>query len=223
MVIANNDETEPDSPGDSVTLSTPGRPEGDYVPTVLISFNLGATVKSGGTANIGVFAETVLLTTHNILARSKAGDQNNVITLGAHTDSVLAGPGINDDGSGTIALLALANKLTLFNVNNAVQFSFWTAEESGLVGSTYYVENLSESEIKKIRMNINIDMIASPNYAYLIYDGDGDVFDLTGPSGSAEIEATFQKYFNSTGTPYNATAFDGRSDYGPFLDAGIPA
>jgi len=64
-------------------------------------------------------------------------------------------------------------------------------------------------------------MIASPNYAYLIYDGDGSAFNLSGPSGSAEIEALFEDYYTSAGKTSNATAFDGRSDYGPFLDVGI--
>lgn len=140
----------------------------------------------------------------------------------AHTDSVNEGPGLNDNGSGTIALLQVAEKLTKFSVNNAIRFVWVTAEEFGLRGSTFYVASLEASELGKIRLNLNFDMIASPNYAYSVYDGDGSAFNVTGPPGSAEIEHVFEDYFkNDIGLPLVPTEFDGRSDYGPFLDAGI--
>ena len=66
-------------------------------------------------------------------------------------------------------------------------------------------------------------MIASPNYVNSIYDGDGSAFGLTGPSGSAQIEYLFENYYDQKGLPHIPTAFDGRSDYGPFLDVGVPA
>lgn len=68
-----------------------------------------------------------------------------------------------------------------------------------------------------------ISQIASPNYINAIYDGDGSAFNLSGPAGSAEIEALFENYFTGVGQNFTATAFDGRSDYGPFLDVGIPS
>ena len=66
-------------------------------------------------------------------------------------------------------------------------------------------------------------MIASPNYVHQIYDGDGSAYGLTGPAGSDLIEEFYEKYFVRAGVPSNATEFNGRSDYGPFLDANIPA
>ena len=66
-------------------------------------------------------------------------------------------------------------------------------------------------------------MIASPNGGYFIHDGNGDTFGITGPAGSEHIEQTFVKYFTSLGIQNGTAAFNGRSDYGPFLDAGIPA
>jgi Zn-dependent M28 family amino/carboxypeptidase len=66
-------------------------------------------------------------------------------------------------------------------------------------------------------------MIASPNFVYEIYDGDGSAFNITGPPGSAEVEKLWEDYFkNDAGLPSQPTAFDGRSDYGPFLEAGVP-
>ena len=66
-------------------------------------------------------------------------------------------------------------------------------------------------------------MIASPNGGYFIYDGDGSVFNVSGPPGSDHIEKTFEQYFVEAKIKSAPTEFDGRSDYGPFLDARIPA
>ena len=120
-------------------------------------------------------------------------------------------------------MLVIARALADFRINNAVRFGFWTAEEFGLLGSTYYVNSLSPEDRDKIRLYLNYDMIASPNYANLIYDGDGSSFNLTGPAGSAEIEALLQKFFDDQGIPHLPTAFDGRSDYQAFIDNAIPA
>lgn len=131
--------------------------------------------------------------------------------------------GINDNGSGTISLLEIALQLPRFSVTNAVRFGWWTAEEFGLVGSEHYVTNLSEEEKQEVALYLNFDMVASPNAGYFIYDGDGSAFNLTGPAGSGHIEKTFEEYFVGAKIKSAPTEFDGRSDYGPFLDARIPA
>lgn len=130
-----------------------------------------------------------------MIAQSLGGDQENVVHLGAHSDSVEAGPGINDNGSGSIGLLEVAIQLSNFSVNNAVRFSWWAAEEEGLLGSAAYVESLPQSELDKIRLYLNFDMIASPNFKYGIYDGDGSAFGTSGAPGSAEAEKLFQDFF----------------------------
>ena len=213
----------------SATLGPPPRLEGPYVATVGITQAEGQAYVSqiqGGanvTASLDVLTDVQIITTNNVLATSKCGDKNNQLALGAHTDSVGAGPGINDDGSGTVGILNVAKALAKYNVKNAVTFGFWSGEESGLLGSTYFVENLTPEESLKIRAYLNFDMIASPNYVHQIYDGDGSAYGLTGPAGSGDIEEFFEKYFARVGVPSNATEFNGRSDYGPFLDANIPA
>lgn len=159
----------------------------------------------------------------NVIAQTKRGNPRNVVMLGAHSDSVDAGPGINDNGSGSIGLLTVAKALTHFRVNNAVRFGWWTAEEFGLLGSEYYVEHLSPAELEKVRLYMNFDMIGSPNHMFGIYDGDGSAFNLTGPAGSAEIERLFEKYFDDLGAPHDPTAFTGRSDYDAFIQKNIPA
>ena len=87
-----------------------------------------------------------------MLAQSTTGNAEEVVVLGAHADSVAAGPGINDDGSGTIGILEVAKRLAGFKINNAVRFGFWSGEEQGLLGSTFYVGSLSEAEKAKINL-----------------------------------------------------------------------
>lgn len=159
----------------------------------------------------------------NVIAQTKSGDPDNVIFVGAHADSVEAGPGINDDGSGTVGILEVALQLAKYEVTNAVRFAWWSAEEFGLLGSEYYVNQSAPEDLDRIRLYLNFDMIASPNYKLSIYDGDGSAFNLSGPSGSAEAEALFENYFESKGLPSQPTEFNGRSDYGPFLAVGVAA
>ncbi|SMY18963.1 unnamed protein product [Zymoseptoria tritici ST99CH_1A5] len=206
----------------------PTNPNGLYVPTVGISQDEGLALVQLATAGepIGELQVDSVIenrTTYNIIAQTTGGDQNNVLAVGAHSDSVFAGPGINDDGSGTIGILETALQLAKFKTHNAVRFCFWSAEEFGLLGSTYYTQTLSAEEAEKIKLYLNYDMIASPNYVIALYDGDGSAFNLTGPPGSAEAEQFLASYFADLNIPTTETDFDGRSDYGPFLDIGIPA
>jgi Zn-dependent M28 family amino/carboxypeptidase len=166
-----------------------------------------------------------LATTYNVLAETPGGNADNVVMVGAHLDSVNAGPGINDNGSGTAAILEVAQQMQKVPVKNKVRFALWGAEESGLVGSTYYVNNLSEAERAKIALYLNFDMIGSPNHVFFIYDGDDSdaVGAGPGPAGSAQIEETFERYFTQRGTPFKGTDFSGRSDYGPFIANQIPS
>ena len=160
---------------------------------------------------------------YNVLAQTKGGDQNSVVMLGAHSDSVDAGPGINDDGSGTVAILELARQLASFKVKQSIRFGWWSGEEEGLLGSNYYVASLSPEETKKVKLYLNFDMIASPNFQYGIFDGDGKTFNISGPQGSSDIEKLFQDWFDSNHLNWTASEFDGRSDYDAFIKAGIPA
>ncbi|CZS91396.1 related to aminopeptidase Y precursor, vacuolar [Rhynchosporium graminicola] len=196
---------------------------GNFAPTVGISQEAGkALVASGGTASLNVIVKSVL--TYNVIAETKGGNHSNVIMTGAHTDSVEAGPGINDNGSGSIGILEIALKLTSYSVNNAVRFGWWSGEEEGLLGAEHYVTTLPAEEADKIRLYLNFDMIASPNFVYQVYDGSGKTFNISGAPGSAEVQKLWEDYFkNDVNIATEPTAFDGRSDYGPFLDAGIAA
>jgi Zn-dependent M28 family amino/carboxypeptidase len=164
-------------------------------------------------------------TTRNILAETGPGRADNVVMLGAHLDSVVEGPGINDNGTGSAALLELAIQLQGHRVNNKVRFAWWSAEEFGLLGSAHYVSQLTFEQQLDIALYLNFDMIGSPNFARFIFDGDNSdgVGAGPGPVGSAQIEDVFEAYFDSRGLTHEGTDFTGRSDYGPFIAVAIPA
>ncbi len=157
--------------------------------------------------------------TDNIIAQTKQGDPNNCVMLGGHSDSVAEGPGINDDGSGSLSLLEVATQLTKFTVENCVRFAWWAGEEEGLLGSDYYVDQLSPEENLKIRLFMDYDMLASPNFAYQVYDARND----ENPHGSEELRDAFVAWYKSQGLNYTFIPFDGRSDYDGFIRKGIPA
>ncbi|SFS95774.1 M28 family metallopeptidase [Saccharopolyspora flava] len=166
-------------------------------------------------------------TTYNLIADSPGGDANNVVMFGAHLDSVGEGPGINDNGTGSAAILQAALDYAAGGETptNKLRFAFWGAEEEGLVGSTHYVETLPEADRDKIAAYLNFDMVGSPNAGYFTYDGDDSdgVGAGPGPEGSAQIEKLLNDSLAAAGAPAEGTDFDGRSDYGPFIEVGIPA
>jgi len=223
------------------TLSNP-----KSIPIVGLSFEDGAKLYAAtqaGPVEGTVFTSTetdLEAKTYNVIADSPTGrNPDEVVVVGAHLDSVVEGPGINDNGSGSATILEIAEELQELKylkrnrLQRQVRFIFFGAEEAGLLGSDYYVKNLEENdeaELERIYANLNFDMLGSPNYARLVYDGDGsatteepDEPDDAGPPGSEAIEKIFTDYFESQGLATEPTAFDGRSDYGPFIAEGIPA
>ncbi|MFD3838210.1 M28 family metallopeptidase [Streptomyces sp. NPDC058642] len=150
---------------------------------------------------------------YNLIADWPGGDTNQVVMAGSHLDSVASGAGINDNGSGSAAVLetALAVSRAGYQPTKHLRFAWWGAEELGLVGSRYYVNNLSSTNRAKISGYLNFDMIGSPNPGYFVYDDD------------PAIEKTFKDYFTGIGVPTEIeTEGDGRSDHAPFKSAGVP-
>ncbi|WP_246212391.1 M28 family metallopeptidase [Streptomyces abyssomicinicus] len=166
-------------------------------------------------------------TTHNVTAETRGGAPSRTVMLGAHLDSVTEGPGINDNASGSAGLLEVALELARAEHHPAqrVRFAWWSAEEFGLLGSTAYVDALPADRREDIRLYLNFDMIASPNHALFVYDGDDSdgVGAGPGPAGSAQLERQLTGFLDRRGLSHLGTDFNGRSDYGPFIEAGIPS
>jgi hypothetical protein len=197
------------------------------IPVVGASFDDGvALAQEGSTAYVKVLP-TETRFADNVIAELPGKNEDNVVMAGAHLDSVIEGPGINDDGSGTAALLETALSMAKIKPENTLRFGFWAAEELGLLGSNAYVESLSQEERDRIALYMNYDMVGSPNYIFMVYDADQSTFPppegVTIPEGSEAIEDVYESYYTLIGEPYDDTAFDARSDYQAFIDVGIPA
>src|SRR5262245_1031072 len=147
-----------------------------------VSYELGRSLdiaaRAGATVRLDVNAVTGKRLTRNVLADTAFNSDSSLIIVGAHLDSVPEGPGINDNGSGSAAVLEAALRLAQgpTEARGGVRFAFWGAEELGLIGSRHHVESLSEEERRRVALYINLDMVGSPNFARFVQGsatGDG--------------------------------------------------
>ncbi|MGH9270095.1 MAG: M28 family peptidase, partial [Ilumatobacteraceae bacterium] len=212
---------------EALIVGTLGADSGVTIPVVGASFADGAALaQAGSTARVRVIpAET--RTDYNVIAEKVGENDSNVVMAGAHLDSVEAGPGINDNGSGSAALLETALLMYKVQPENTLRFAWWASEELGLIGSADYVEGLSELELAEIALYMNYDMVGSPNYIFMVYDADESTFPAPPgvpiPAGSEAIEDLYESFYTSIGEPYEDTQFSGRSDYQAFIEEGIPS
>ncbi|MFW5420090.1 M20/M25/M40 family metallo-hydrolase [Nocardiopsis sp. CNT-189] len=205
------------------TLETEGA-----IPAVGTSHPVGAELAAaeGAEARLEIDAAVEEKTSYNIIADASGGAKDNVVVVGAHLDGVPEGAGINDNASGSGALLETAIRFAELDAKpkNKVRFAWWGTEEEGLIGSTEYVAGLSRKQLDRLGLYLNFDMIGSPNFGRFIYDGRGE---LPGsgnpPAGSAAIQKLFEDYYDRQGLVTEPTEFSGRSDYAAFMEAGIPS
>ena len=222
-VIIFNQGNTPDREG--LIVGTLGGANVVGIPVVGGTFAAGVALAApGATAEI-VVEDQEIRTDYNVIAELTGDNDDNVVMAGAHLDSVIRGPGIQDNGTGSAALLELAQLIRKLEPVNTVRLAWWAAEEQGLVGSADYVAGLSQDELDRIAAYLNFDMIGSPNYFIGVYDADESSFEATAPvpEGSAAIEDLFEQYFTFAGVPYDDSAFSGRSDYQAFINNGIPS
>lgn len=208
--------------------------ERSSLPVLIATYQTGKELaESEPTLELSVELNAESVSTTNIIAESQTGDPKSVIMLGAHLDSVPEGAGIHDNGSGSAATLEIAlqaaKTLALNEPNNTmlkqkIRFAWWGGEELGLLGSRHYVSELSQKEQKSIQAYLNLDMIASPNYARYVYDGDESDRNsrVAIPEGSAELETQFLNYFKEQNISSSPTTIFQGSDHTPFAQAGIP-
>ncbi|WP_370830075.1 M28 family peptidase [Kocuria sediminis] len=218
-------------PGEEgVVTGTLGTPGVVTVPVVGLSHAAGRALLGADEVTVTVEAVSEQRETSNVLAETGTGNPERTVMVGAHLDSVPEGAGINDNGSGSAAILAVAEALAGRVTENRLRFAWWGAEEFGLLGSRHYVADLKANDpaaLAAVALYLNFDMIGSPNYGRFVYDGDGSAFgpdvSAEAPAGSAAIEAAFHAHFGSVGLASGETEFSGRSDYGPFIAEGVPA
>lgn len=175
-------------------------------------------------AELDVKYEEHSLASHNVIATRKPDPENDtgqVIIIGAHHDSVPDSPGANDNASGVSAVLELARVFADYPVDTEVRFVTFGAEEWGLFGSAYYVENLPEAEQERVVAYFNMDMIGSedagaeyPLGGLIMYTVDGEKNTVTDFGAASAVKMIGEML------PYGE---EGRSDHWSFHEAGIPA
>lgn len=234
-IVINQGNTEERKGLEAVTL---GSTNESGIPALFATYDLGVAWSQTPGLELRMVTQTVreMKSTHNVLAtatkrhlkkpKSKAADR--IVMVGAHLDGVPEGAAINDNGTGSAAVLEIAKHIAKQKTKHRTRFALWSAEESGLIGAEEYVAALSKKAAKRIELYLNFDMIGSPNFVRFIYDGDNSAFPVgpdaaEAPAGSDVIEDVFAKYFKKRGLASAETAFSGRSDYGPFIAIGIPA
>lgn len=204
------------------------------IPVVGVSYTIGKMLTSYATpvsATVQTNTSIIVSTTQNLYCGTN-GDSKNVIVIGAHLDGVPAGPGINDNGSGSATLLEIVLQFhrLKFKPNAMILFAWWGAEEIGLLGSYAFVNSSKQTgasiPIANIKMAVNFDMLGSPNgvpQLHSIQAPGNPTFPNSSIAGSEAITATFKTAFGKTSTDPKLDPMYGGSDYYPFIMAGIPA
>lgn len=164
----------------------------------------------------------------NVIGIIEGNSKDKVIVLGAHYDHMgmhdgYIWNGADDNGSGTTGVLTLAKAIaaTGKKPEKTILFAFWTAEEKGLLGSRYYVQN-SGYTLKDLKLNVNFDMISrhvsdkEPNKVTMTYT-------TAYPFFKNMTQDNLQKYGIDLDLDYQpSTDPPGGSDHRSFVSAGIP-
>ena len=163
-------------------------------------------------------------TGRNVIAQTRTGNPGRIVMIGAHLDSVPDGPGIVDNGSGVATLLEIATRLGADPATpNTVRFAFFGSEENDAEGSSGYVKSLSPDDREKIKLYLNVDMVASPNGGYLVQGGVGDDEEAAGPPGSATVGRVLAAQLTTAGASAPEIVEFVGDDESAFVEAGIPA
>jgi Zn-dependent M28 family amino/carboxypeptidase len=160
------------------------------------------------------------VTSANVVA-VKTGTSPQEIIVGAHYDSTDAGPGADDNASGVAVMLEVAKLVLGATTPYTIRFIAFGAEESGLLGSYAYLNQMSQDEFQNIIVMIDLDSLVAGDVAYVYSDeGQSTVRDwaLEWALGNGFDLQTVR----NVSLTYPDTNGIGSSDYAPFQAVGIP-
>jgi aminopeptidase Y len=199
-------------------------PDGLVIPVVATTHEAGLALadaaRAGDGAHLRISTTTVMVQSDNVIAETPGGDADHVVILGAHLDSVIDGPGINDNATGVAVVLGVARQLadlTRGEPTWKVRVAFWTGEELGVWGSVSYVRSLTSAVRSSIAAYLNFDMLGSSSGARQVYDATI----LRNPA-SAIIERLFSAAFEADGLARELVDVGSSSDHFEFDQLGVP-
>jgi Peptidase family M28/PA domain len=150
-----------------------------FVPTIPVaftSFAIGQTLLSeyrAGTPPIMTLSVQVITDPNrldwNVIAESTGGDKNHVLVVDAHLDAIY-GAGMLDNASGSATILEIAEQMKNVTPRNKLRFIWFGGEELGLLGSAFYVNNLTKTQRSHIGYDLDADVTATPNYLLGVLD-----------------------------------------------------
>ena len=213
---------------DHVLRPTLIEPADIHIPVVGTTHRAGLALQDAATTGASVHLATHTIAEHrsslNVIGETPGGDTSNIVMLGGHLDSVMDGPGINDNGSGTMTVLEVARELVALTAavpaaapRWKVRVAFWTGEELALFGSAAYAHELGVQRDGPIRAYLNFDMLGSPNGIVAVYDEAA-----TSRPESAAITRLFTGALDAAGLPWELETIGPASDHFPLEQAAIP-
>ena len=196
-------------------------PDGIAIPALYASNEVGAALRAaaaaGGSVHLAVETMIQDRITANVLAERPGTNPDEIVMLGGHLDSVIDGPGINDNGSGTATILEIATQLAeQDSTQRTLRVAFWATEELGLFGSYHWVQTQDQEDLEQVRAYVNLDMLGSPNFVRQVYNSSTGAFD------SIAITDAFGAYFDAVGLTWESEDLGSGSDHAPFEDFLIP-
>jgi Iap family predicted aminopeptidase len=193
----------------TATLTQPGA----RLPVVMVRRGVADGLRDGMRVRLSVRTRSGERTEVNVVGETE-GSGRGVVMAGAHLDSVAAGPGLNDNGSGVAALLAGARRIGPRAPGPPVRVAFFGAEELGLYGSRAYVRGLGPDGRHDVRAYLNLDMVGSPNPVVAVYgSGESEPRARRAARRIADLLRGLVRPKEGTG---------GASDHVPFARAGVP-
>jgi Zn-dependent M28 family amino/carboxypeptidase len=191
-------------------------PDGIEIPVISAVGEVGEALEDaaddGTEVRISVDTEIGTATVRNVVAQH--GSEGPVVMLGAHLDSVLDGPGVNDNGSGVAAVLEIAHLLADAGHPGTIRVAFWAGEEFGLHGSRAYATG--GGNVADMVAYLNLDMLGSVNGVPMVYRNSGS------PPGSQAISDFLLAWLRAAGVPAEPEDLGTGSDHYFFAEAGIP-
>ena len=217
-------------PRDAIRRPTLVVPGDIHIPVLgarhAVGLALAQAAAAGSTARVSTTTSVREVQSMNVIGESTWGDPVHVVMLGGHLDSVIDGPGINDNGSGTMTVLEIARSMAeLARTQPAaaqpawkVRVAFWTGEETGLFGSAAYASKLTAGDLTATEAYLNFDMVGSMNGVRGVYQEA----DPQHPTDEAAIAALFEQALGLEGLASERQAIGAASDHYPIEQAGIP-
>jgi Zn-dependent M28 family amino/carboxypeptidase len=150
-----------------------------FIPTIPVAFttfdiglDLYNQVQAGSAPVVSLSVPAIVtpnVDDYNVIAESKGGDKNHVVVVDAHLDAIY-GAGMLDNASGSATILDIAQQMKNVTPRNKLRFIWFGGEELGLLGSSYYINNATKTELSHIGYDLDADVTATPNYSIGVLD-----------------------------------------------------